>query len=43
MLMIMRLEDEDGTKQWRAHAHTARELMTIGADQQAGWRAQEMA
>ena len=43
MLMITRLEDEDGTEQCRAHAHTAKELMAIGADQQAEWRAQEMA
>ena len=43
LLMIMCLEDEDGNEQCRTHAHTARELMTIGADQQARWRAQEMA
>ena len=39
----MCLEDEDRTKQRHAHAHTAKELMTIGAGQQAEWRAQEMA
>ena len=43
LLMIMYLEDEDRNEQCHAQAHTARELMTIGANQQAGWRAQEMA
>ena len=43
LLMITRLEDKDGTEQRRAHAHIAKELMTIGAGQEAEWRAQEMA
>ena len=43
MLMITCLEDKDGTEQCRAHTHTAKELMAIGADHQAEWRAQEMA